>query len=94
VRERLRNLGQEQLCVGGEANLHAEERGRDPEADDHYLGAGYVQIRGRERPSRCIDRLTSGVHVHHLPPCGRGEAVRRVGLHSRLTGMTERADET
>ena len=35
--EHLRHLRQAQLRVGGEAHLQAEERGGDPEADEHGL---------------------------------------------------------
>src|SRR5207245_9875510 len=41
------NLWKAQLRVGGEAYLQAEERGDDPEADDHSFGAGHAQV-GRE----------------------------------------------
>ena len=40
VRERLRDLRQEQLRVGGEACLQAEQRGDGPEADDDSLWSG------------------------------------------------------
>ena len=74
VNERLRHLGQAQLRVGGEAYLQAEERGDYPEADDDAFGARPAQVRGRERRSRCGERLLKGLHVHDLPPCGRREA--------------------
>src|SRR5437867_8308 len=49
VGERLRHLRQAQLRVGGEAYLQAEERGDDPEADDHSFGAGHAQVSTRNR---------------------------------------------
>ena len=46
VGERLRDLRQNQLRVGGETYLQAEERGDGPEADDDAFGAGQAQVHG------------------------------------------------
>src|SRR2546421_13060922 len=78
VGERLRNLWKAQLRVGGEAYLHAEERGDDPEADDHSFGAGHAHV-GRERAStslhlfepqrhkRCPARIAHGCSCLFFP---------------------------
>jgi hypothetical protein len=56
--ERLRDLRQAQLRIGGEADLQADERGNDPGADDDSLERGMLSSMGHRAP------LSSKRHIH------------------------------